>query len=204
MRAGGCAQKARCDMGASGCGSGPRSGARCGMGMRAGHGPRGGPECCPQAGPKCCSQGGPQPGCGFGPGPEAMAKLELTPAQKEKITALHERVMKLDIQAQADLRIARMDLEKLMRAESPDGRAIDAQIDKIAGLRAGIQKARVAARLEAHSVFTPEQQKKLQEMGGGMLPGMWRGAGGPGGMRGCPGPGPQGGPGGSPDDDEDI
>jgi Spy/CpxP family protein refolding chaperone len=223
-------QGAGCDAGRGACCMG-RQGAKCDGGRGAGRGPQDGPQCCPQRGPRagqqCCPQAGMAPGRGMGgragdsewgpgfgagpeagfgaaPGLEAMEKLDLTQAQREKLADLHERVMKQQIQTQADLRIAQMDLQKLMRAESPDGRAIDAQIDKIAGLRASIQKARVEARLAARTVLTPEQQKQLKEVRGSMPQGMRPGAGGRQGMGGCGGPGPQGGSGGPPDDDGDI
>jgi len=65
------------------------------------------------------------------------------------------------VQNQADIRIATMDLQQLMRAESPDKAKIDAQIDKLAQLRAGMQKSRTATLLEVRALLTPEQLKKF-------------------------------------------
>jgi Spy/CpxP family protein refolding chaperone len=158
----------------------------------------------PGAGPRGGGGFEPGPGFGFEPGHEAMGKLDLSEAQREKLADLRERTMKQNIQTGADLRIAQMDLHKLMRAETPDARAIEAQIDKVSGLRAAIQKARAAALLDARSVLTPEQQKKLRQMRGSMRPGMGRGPGGPHGMGGPGGPGPHGGPGGPSEGDDDI
>ena len=61
---------------------------------------------------------------------------------------------------QADLRIATMDLQQLMRAETPDRAKIDAQIDRLAQLRAGMQKSRTATAARGARVLTPEQLKK--------------------------------------------
>ena len=59
--------------------------------------------------------------------------------------------------------IAALDLRKLIHADKPDQRAIDTQIDKIAGMRAGLRKAQVASMLEMRGVLTDEQRKKLQD-----------------------------------------
>jgi Spy/CpxP family protein refolding chaperone len=185
-----------CDMG--GCGHGPQAAMGRGMGggmmghgmmghgMAQGMGPgmgpgagRDGPGAAAPHGDMGSGPGdGPDDGLGMGQGIAMLHQLDLTPAQREKFADIHERAMKQNIQAGADLQIARLDLAKLMRAETPDGRAIDAQIDKLAGLRAGIQKSRVAALLEARALLTPEQQKKLRELRAGMHPGMGPGAGG--------------------------
>ena len=114
-----------------------------------------------------------------GPGREMMMReLGLSDAQRDKMADIRDRQQRKGIQARADIALAELDLRKLMRAENPDGRAIDAQIDRLAALRAGLHKARVAAMLERRAVLTPEQRKKLREMGppGRMREGM-------GGMR---------------------
>jgi len=150
------------------CGKGAVRGAGCGGRCGAGRGAMGrGPGMGP---------GGPM---GHGPGgPLAMlAGLDLTDAQKEKVAAIHERVQRQGIQARAYLELAQLDLGKLMHADSPDPRAIDAQIDKLSALRAGQQKAHAAAMIEVHGLLTPEQLKKARTLHGpGGHPGM-----GPGG-----------------------
>lgn len=120
---------------------------------------------------------------------ELRKQLNLTEAQQDKLADIRDRSARAAIPIQGDLRIAALDLRKLVRADKPDARAIDAQIDKIAGLRAKLQKSRMAGMLEARSVLTPEQQKLLRDARPGM--GMGRGMrGGMGGMH-----EPHGGPG---------
>lgn len=92
-----------------------------------------------------------------------LRDLDLSEQQRDKLADVHDRQQRKAIQAEADLRLARLDLAKLMRADKPDQRAIDAQIDRMAALRAGLQKSRVAAMLELRAMLTPEQQKKLRE-----------------------------------------
>ena len=99
-----------------------------------------------------------------GMGPALLGQLDLTAEQREKMRAAHEREQRKAIQARADIQLARLDLRKLMQAEKPDARAIDAQIDKIATMRASLQKSHVATMLEFRASLTSEQQKKLREL----------------------------------------
>ena len=114
--------------------------------------------------------------------PGMMEGLKLSDDQKSKLEDVHYRQQKKAIGMRADLRLATLDLHRLMRAESPDQRAIDVQIDRIAGMRAGLQKARVASMLETRALLTPEQRKLWRDHHG--RAGMRRGGmmhGGPGG-----------------------
>ena len=101
---------------------------------------------------------------GMGFGPMLARELDLTAEQREKMKAAHERQERKAIQTRADIQLARLDLHKLMEADKPDSKAIEAQIDRIAGLRAGLVKSRVATMLELRASLTPEQQKKLREL----------------------------------------
>jgi hypothetical protein len=69
-----------------------------------------------------------------------MANLDLTEAQRDKMRDLHEAAMRKNIQRKADLEIARMDLNKLMRADAPSAQSVNTQIDKIAKMRADAEK----------------------------------------------------------------
>ncbi len=131
------------------------------------------------------------PGAGGGPGMmmrhggpgdlrgrmgEMGERLNLTDDQRSRLADIRDRHQRTIIPIQADLKIAALGLRKLMRADRPDNRAINAQIDKIAGLRASIQKAHVSGMPEARAVLTPAQQKMLREHHGPMM----RRMGGPG------------------------
>lgn len=170
------------------CGPGC-TGEDCGAGMGAGHGKGKGMRMGPGGmghGGMGMGMGGPGgPGMGRGMRHPGMmfAMLDLSDTQKEKMRDIHERAARTQIQARADMQIARMDMAKLMRADNPDQGAINAQIDKMAQIRAGMQKTRAAAMLEARAQLTPDQKKKMKEMhqNGPMM--MHGGMGmGPGGM----------------------
>jgi Spy/CpxP family protein refolding chaperone len=156
------------------CGPKGDMGRACGMrgemkscGMKGGMG-AGMPGCGMKGGVGEGAEGGPMRGPGMGarmgadPGAMLLHGLDLTPEQQKKVADVHEGLQRQMIQNQADLRIAAMDLEKLMHAETPDQARIDAQIDKIAGLRTAMAKARVASLLEVRAMLTPEQLKKWQ------------------------------------------
>ena len=114
------------------------------------------------------------------------SQLDLSDAQREKIRGIMETQMRRGIQERADLQIASLDLGKLMRADAPNRGAIDAQVDKMARMRATLSKERIGAMLDARAVLTPEQRDKLKQLrsqgGGGRHGG--HGRGGPGGSGG--------------------
>lgn len=147
--------------GGMGMGPGPGAGMHGGMGQGPGAGMHGGPGMGPGMGAMHGMRG---PGMRRGPGARVLAQLDLTPAQREKLADLHERQMRADIQARADIATGMLDLHKLMRAEKPDKAAIDRQVDRLAALHATQQKARIGTMLEARGVLTPEQQKKAREL----------------------------------------
>jgi Spy/CpxP family protein refolding chaperone len=113
-------------------------------------------------------RGGPGIGRRGAAGAEFREKLNLSDDQKARLADIRDRHERAGIPIHGDLRIASLDLRKLMRADKSDARAIDAQIDRIASLRASLQKSRVAGMLEARAVLTPAQQKLMREHRGGI------------------------------------
>ena len=143
-----------CGMGAAGAGMpGPGMGRRMG-----GPGMRGGPM---------------GAGMALGCGPEMMRALDLKDDQRKRIMGICDRFQRLAIQKQADLRVAALDMRQLAHSETPVKAKLEAQVDKIARMRADLAKARIGAMLDVRSVLTPEQLKKWQSgpMGMGELDG---------------------------------
>jgi Spy/CpxP family protein refolding chaperone len=150
--------KAGCGMhggGAMGCD--PRGAGMPGCGMHGGMGP--GMGAGRMRGAVGC--GGPA-GRGMAAGPmmPMLEGLDLTAEQQAKLADIQERQARQAIGIGADLRLAAMDLQKLVRAEAPDREKINAQIDKMAQLRVQMQKSRIATLLEVRSLLTPDQLKK--------------------------------------------
>ncbi len=94
-----------------------------------------------------------------------LAQLDLSTSQRERLTTIREGQARTAIQMRADLQLARLDMAKLMRAQNPDQSALNAQIDRMARLRADAAKTRLSGHLEMRSVLTAEQIKKMHERG---------------------------------------
>ena len=93
----------------------------------------------------------------------AMAGLELTDDQQEKIKALRSAYTREMIQLRADSRLARVELRELMDEASPD-------VDRVKELAAAVSAAQGSVfersaifRAEFRNVLTPEQQETLRE-----------------------------------------
>lgn len=107
-----------------------------------------------------------------------FAQLDLSDVQRDKMRDIHEGMMRKNIQRQADLKLAMLDLHKAMSSDKPEPTAVNSQIDKVARLRADGMKAHFDAMMQAKAVLTPEQWKKVHS--GGPMGG--RMGGGPGKM----------------------
>jgi len=99
----------------------------------------------------------------MGAGMMAFRDLDLSTEQRDRIRDIRDKQTRSAIRARADMRIAQLDLMKLMRADNPDRRAIDSQIEKIGGMRTSMQKARIGTMFEIRNVLTPEQRQQLRE-----------------------------------------
>jgi Spy/CpxP family protein refolding chaperone len=97
-----------------------------------------------------------------GDGPLAE-KLKLTGSQRQKLREIGDGWERRAIQGRADLKLARLDLARLVREDSPNRTRIESQIDTIAKLRADMMKAAIRARLDARDILTAEQRKQLDE-----------------------------------------
>ena len=91
-----------------------------------------------------------------------FANLDLTEQQRDKMREIHEAAERKNIQRNADLQVARLDLRKLMRADSPNAQAVNTQIDKMSKLQADAMKARYETLLQTRALLTPEQLQKLK------------------------------------------
>jgi Spy/CpxP family protein refolding chaperone len=101
----------------------------------------------------------------MGPGPRAHLKeLGLSDQQRSRIEAIHDAQRRSAIETRKDLELARLDMQKLMRADDPDRRAIEAQIDRLSELRATMQKSHVNTMLDVRVVLTPQQRQKLEQL----------------------------------------
>jgi periplasmic protein CpxP/Spy len=136
------------------------------------------------AGGWACAQGpgGPGMGPGFGQhrppmerafgfangqfwnNPDIVKQLTLSDDQRKAMDGiLQDHRMKL-IDMQATLRKAELEMGPLMKADTPDRAAIEAQIDKVVGARADLEKANARFLLDIRMQLKPDQWKQLQSM----------------------------------------
>lgn len=121
--------------------------------------------------------------------PRIIAALKITDEQRKGMDEILYAHREKLIDLQADLEKANLAMEPLMNADEPNQAAIEAEIDKVVGARAALEKANADFLLDIRMKLTPDQWKQVKAFradGGGMRGRMH---GEHGGMR---GPGPQG------------
>ena len=100
--------------------------------------------------------------------PEALERLGLSDAQRSKLQALHEANLRTMIRAEAEVRIAELDLDALIQQDSPDTKAIDGAADKVGALRLSMHKATITEALGVRALLTPEQRVRLRRQRQGL------------------------------------
>ncbi|MGA3129772.1 MAG: periplasmic heavy metal sensor [Terracidiphilus sp.] len=94
--------------------------------------------------------------------PNLVQQLTLTDDQRKAMDGiLQDHKMKL-IDLRANLERAEVTLGPLIKADTPDQKAIEAQIDKVVMARAELEKANARFLLDIRMQLKPEQWTKLQ------------------------------------------
>lgn len=94
--------------------------------------------------------------------PRGKAELGLTDEQSTRLRQIAVDTRKENIKLRADLQVRRMELGELLRGENPDREAVMQKVLQISNTQGQILRQSVSALLNAKSVLTPEQQKKVQ------------------------------------------
>jgi Spy/CpxP family protein refolding chaperone len=92
------------------------------------------------------------------------ADIGLTDQQVSEIRKLHQQERKVAIRRNADLRVARMELDELLGAATLDEAAVAAKVKAIGELQAAAFKARTESRLAIRRLVTAEQYQKMQQV----------------------------------------
>jgi Spy/CpxP family protein refolding chaperone len=96
--------------------------------------------------------------------PNLAAKLALTDDQRKAMDGiLQDHRLKL-IDLQATLQKAELAMGPLMKADTPDRAAIEAQIDRVVSARGELEKANARFLLDIRMQLKPDQWKQLQTM----------------------------------------
>ncbi len=109
-----------------------------------------------------------------GPGPRPAPRGDLESQLKERIGLADEQVeqvrklrvehQKAEVQRQAALQVARMELNELFRAPMVDEKAIAAKLKVVGDLEFAVLKARVDQRLALRKVVSPEQAEQIEKL----------------------------------------
>lgn len=112
------------------------------------------------------------PGMGQGMGAQqggALAALNLSDAQREKVLAIQEEHRKKNWAAMGEVRAEQYKLRSLYGAETLDADKVAEQQKKVDELRRQMLKSRVEAHNQIAAVLTPEQRKELRQRAPGWL-----------------------------------
>lgn len=149
-------------------GPGPGQGLGQGPMWRQGIGPQGGPHRGrrgPQIG-RGMGRFGARRGVGLGrllERPDIRERLGVTAEQAAKIRTQETGFAKSRIQTQAGLRVQRMELSELMRAEKPDRAAIEKKMRAINEAQLAAKLSAMDHRLAMQNALTPEQKEKMKQ-----------------------------------------
>jgi hypothetical protein len=91
-------------------------------------------------------------------------ELGLTPDQVESLERLRADFQREVIRRDADLRLAEMDLETLLRREPVDLGKVEAKVREIERLRADLRLERIKTIEQGKAQLTPEQRSRLQTL----------------------------------------
>lgn len=115
----------------------------------------------------CCMEGGHHM-------MKKLMSLGLDDRQKESVRAIHLKMRKEEIRAEADIEVAEIELKEILMKDTVDLKAAEAKLKQIETLKTGLRFGQIKAHEEVKAVLTPEQRKKFNTMMMEM---------GPGGMR---------------------
>lgn len=96
--------------------------------------------------------------------PALRERLGITDEQAAKIEAAQSQFAKQQIQRQAELRIKRMELAELLRAENPDRAAIEKKLRELNDLELQAKMAGLDHGMAMRNLLTPEQREQLKQL----------------------------------------
>jgi Spy/CpxP family protein refolding chaperone len=101
---------------------------------------------------------------GGGPGAGgALAALNLTDEQREKVFAIQEEHRKKNWSAMGEMRSEQFKLRNMVRGDKLDADKVVEQQKKVDALRQQMTKSRVETHNQIAAVLTPEQRKQLRQ-----------------------------------------
>jgi hypothetical protein len=90
--------------------------------------------------------------------------LELSPQQVHDLEELRDKYQREAVRYDADLRIAEMELQRLLKADLVDLEQMKVKLQEIEHLKIEIRFARIRAIEQGKALLSPEQYEKLQSL----------------------------------------
>ncbi|MBE7415759.1 MAG: PDZ domain-containing protein [Deltaproteobacteria bacterium] len=94
----------------------------------------------------------------------AVKSLDLTPEQKARATEIYTNFRKQAIRTGADVKIARLELHQLLKAEPVNMENVTAKVNEITRKQADLMMAGIRGVEEFKKTLTPEQRGQLRDM----------------------------------------
>jgi Spy/CpxP family protein refolding chaperone len=92
------------------------------------------------------------------------AELNLSPNQVQNLETLRDEFQREAIRYDADIRIAELELQKLLRAESVDLEQVRPKLQEIEHLKTELRFARLRTIQQGKALLSPEQQNRLEAL----------------------------------------
>ena len=93
-------------------------------------------------------------------------ELGLSDQQISDLESIHSSLRKDEIRVEADLRIAEVELDELLRAEKVDLSKVKPKLEQIGKLQANLKFLHIKAREDGRKVLTQEQLRKFRTLEG--------------------------------------
>ena len=91
-------------------------------------------------------------------------KLDLSESQREELERIYTSHKKENIKIKAEIDLAKVDLQKLTKAEDPNMDEIEVLLRKIANLQVETKLAQIKLRVDSRNVLTEEQKTALKKL----------------------------------------
>ncbi len=94
--------------------------------------------------------------------PEVQKALVITDDQRKKLEDAAFNFRKSAIQQRAALQVQRLELQRLMEADTPDRAAIDKKVAEISQTQSILLKASINGLMDARAILTKEQRDRIR------------------------------------------
>ena len=111
-------------------------------------------------------------------------EIGLTPEQISKLKTMQLDQSRAQARAEADIKVATLELHALVEDEQADSAAIQAKVDQLKKAEGGLLFMAIRTRRGAMAILSPEQREKDQAMRERMMGGAGQHSGGMSGMKG--------------------